>query len=453
MSRNPSGTYSLPVAAFLPGGVIKAADHNSNYSDIAAALTTSLATTGVSQMTGPIKAMQGAVGSPSYSFASSAFTGFYLAGTNQIGWTANGVLGASFNADLSVTWSGAQTITGGVTATGGISSGGALTGTSVSVPGAGSIGGNLLVGGAIGIAGNLAISGAAAISGKLSLLSTDSMALANGTTAQRNVAPAIGDIRYNSTLSAIEYYNGAWIQPASFGKASATSVVVKNNAVTPNTKIDVTATQALLVNSSGNVTYITSPSVTIDLTTVGANGLDAGVIAATTWYYVYLISNSVTTAGIASLSATTPTLPTGYVFTMRVGAMKTDGTSALLRTIQKGRKSQYSGTIVLASGSAGSGTVPTWVGITVSGSGQVVPATATEISGVCTCLSGSSSISVAPNNTYGAYNSNNIFVSSVTSSQAVPFSMVLESNSIYWYSNGALNYVACSGWVDSVSCD
>jgi hypothetical protein len=61
----------------------------------------------------------------------------------------------------------------------------------------------------------LAASGAAtfastvSITGKLSLTSTDSMAMANGTTGQRNGSPNAGDVRYNSTLGCLEYYSGA----------------------------------------------------------------------------------------------------------------------------------------------------------------------------------------------------------------------------------------------------
>lgn len=113
MPRNSSGTYTLPTAAFVAGGLIKSADENSNFSDIATALTQSLATTGVSAMTGPVKAASGSLAAPSYSFNSSSATGFYLAGANQIGWSANGVQGATFNSDTTVTWIGGQTFSGG----------------------------------------------------------------------------------------------------------------------------------------------------------------------------------------------------------------------------------------------------------------------------------------------------------------------------------------------------
>lgn len=60
--------------------------------------------------------------------------------------------------------------------------------------------------------GAATFSGALTLSAKLSLTSTDSMAMAKGTTAQRNGSPAAGDVRYNTTLGCLEYYNGTvWI--------------------------------------------------------------------------------------------------------------------------------------------------------------------------------------------------------------------------------------------------
>ena len=106
MPRNITGTYSLPIAAFVPGGVIKASDHNANYSDIATALTQSFATTGVSTMTGPIKAASGTAGAPSITFGGAPTTGFYLAGANQIAWTAAGINAANFWADGTISFGG-----------------------------------------------------------------------------------------------------------------------------------------------------------------------------------------------------------------------------------------------------------------------------------------------------------------------------------------------------------
>lgn len=104
MPRASNGVYTLPESPFVAGTVIQSTPVNSDFSDIAAALTTSLATTGVSTMTGPIKAAVGVVTAPSYTFGNALGTGWYLAGANQIGWAANGVVGALFNADGTVNW-------------------------------------------------------------------------------------------------------------------------------------------------------------------------------------------------------------------------------------------------------------------------------------------------------------------------------------------------------------
>jgi hypothetical protein len=444
----------------VPGGVIKSGDHNYNYSDIASALTTSLATTGVSVMTGPIRAFQGAVGAPSYAFASALTTGFFLPGSNQMGWVANGSIGATFNADLSVTWNGAQTITGAITATGAISAGGWLSGSSISTAGSASVGGNILVGGGLGIAGNLAVSGGAAVSGKVSMLSTDSVAIANGTTAQRNVAPAAGDVRYNSTLGSLEFYNGGWVQAAPLSSSSAASVTIKNNAVTPNSKIDISAGATFLSNSSGIGVYASSAAVTIDLTVNGANGLDAGAMIGTAWYYLYLIGNGSTVAGLASLSSTAPTLPAGYAFTLRVGAMLTDGSNHLYRTIQKGNRGGY--VISTATNTAtfpftnDTGGNSTWNAYTVAG--VSIPSTATEIN-VQAGSNYPNNMGVAPNGSYAAPSvsatGNPSYFSSSTgngsNSKVIPLRIVLESNAIYIWGTSTNDKVLVSGWRDSVN--
>lgn len=123
MPRNASGTYTLPESAFVAGTVIRSSPVNSDLSDIASALTQSLATTGVSSMTGPIKAASGSVTAPSYAFASALGTGFYLSGANEFAWTANGVLQATFGATGTVTWVGGATFGGNVTVSGTFSTG------------------------------------------------------------------------------------------------------------------------------------------------------------------------------------------------------------------------------------------------------------------------------------------------------------------------------------------
>lgn len=158
MPRNPStGTYTLPEVAFTSGTVIQSSAVNSDLSDIATALTQSLATTGVSSMTGPIKAAAGTALAPSYTFAAALGTGFYLSGTNEISWTANGAQKGVFAASGLVTFQS-------LAVTGNQSIGGTLAVTS-----AASIGGSLVVTGAVGLSSTLTIAGAAVASAGLAI--------------------------------------------------------------------------------------------------------------------------------------------------------------------------------------------------------------------------------------------------------------------------------------------
>lgn len=90
MPRNASGTYSLPEASFVAGTTILSAAMNSNLSDIGTALTQSLATTGVSSMTGPIKMAAGSALAPALTLASDTGTGFYNSAAGTLTYVTGG---------------------------------------------------------------------------------------------------------------------------------------------------------------------------------------------------------------------------------------------------------------------------------------------------------------------------------------------------------------------------
>ncbi len=73
-------------------------------------------------------------------------------------------------------------------------------------------------------------------------------------------------------------------------------------------------------------------NLTVDITTSGANGLDAGSEAGTTAYYVWAIHNSTTdtVAGLLSTSATSPTMPAGYDSKRLIGYCYNDASSNLV---------------------------------------------------------------------------------------------------------------------------
>lgn len=85
--------------------------------------------------------------------------------------------------------------------------------------------------------------------------------------------------------------------------------------------------------------------VTVDLTVSGAGGLDTGSEVASKHYYAWAIADSSgvnAPAGLASLSATDPVMPSGYDLKFLAGAVYNDGGSNLLHftTYGAGKKRQ-----------------------------------------------------------------------------------------------------------------
>lgn len=91
MPRNSSGVYSLPQAPFTPSSVISSTAVNSDLSDIASALTGSVASSGVTTITAPIKNPTGTAAAPGVSFASFTDTGLYVVSSGILGLAAGGV--------------------------------------------------------------------------------------------------------------------------------------------------------------------------------------------------------------------------------------------------------------------------------------------------------------------------------------------------------------------------
>jgi hypothetical protein len=103
--------------------------------------------------------------------------------------------------------------------------------------------------------------------------------------------------------------------------------------------IDIDADEVQLKDANGNVFVATSVNLTADITASGANGLDTGAEASGTWYYGWVIYNpaSNTVASLLSVSATAPTMPSGYTFKALVTAARNDGSSNFLAYNQKGK--------------------------------------------------------------------------------------------------------------------
>lgn len=328
----------------------------------------------------------------------------------------------------------------------------------LAVTGDATIGGTLAVTGASTFAGVTGTTGS--FSGVLTQSSTSHGILPKGTTAQRPGSPAAGHYRFNTTTGAVEFHDGAaWnsISIASPIAGGYKGLVIANNSGTPDTKIDLTAA-AVTVETSGGVAYrLSSVSVTINAATTGANALDTGALAADTWYAVYVIYNpsTATTAGLVSTSFSSPTLPSGYTASARLGAFMTDSSSYFYRLKQAGNRAVYvvtagtntAATRLMISGTLGSALIPTWVAQSVS---AFVPPTASSII-VCLAIYSDNYVSiVAPNNSYGAYSDvTNPPPISRLSRTSVTQDMLLESTNIY-VALGGTNAVRCAGWVDNI---
>jgi microcystin-dependent protein len=91
MPRNGSGGYSLPQASFVAGTVISSAAVNSDFNDIASALTGSLPRDGQAGMTGQLKAADGSTVAPSISFSNEPNTGFSRIGAGVVAVSILGV--------------------------------------------------------------------------------------------------------------------------------------------------------------------------------------------------------------------------------------------------------------------------------------------------------------------------------------------------------------------------
>jgi hypothetical protein len=246
-------------------------------------------------------------------------------------------------------------------------------------------------------------------------------------------------LRYNVAGTLPEYAH-----PLALGNFSGLKI-----QVTSSTQVTVTASLGL--------------SVTANITTSGANGLDTGTEANSTWYNVWVIWNGATAAALLSISATSPTMPAGYTNKVRVGAIRNDASGNLWRLTQIGRRVQIAtGTNpatppAMITGSSGSVSTPTWTAVAT---GNFVPPTAGIICGTMNgWQSDNRGVMVAPNNSYGAWNSasnpaplgtmnNGITGSTIVSN--TPFSFVLESTNIYYASNHSNAGLYLEGWEDNL---
>lgn len=259
------------------------------------------------------------------------------------------------------------------------------------------------------------------------------------------------------------FFNTGSPEPA--GGATGFKNLNITNGGAADTEMAITASYLVTMDDSGNSIKLSSVSVTGALTTSGANGIDTGSRATNTWYSIWVIYNATsnTTAALYSTSATTPTLPAGYTYKVRVGWNRTDAVSSgnFYRVNQKNNKAQYvvtpatnTATLrLIAQGPAGTyhPASPTWATQSIS---NFVPPTASEIALVATVdynNSTDSNVYVAPNTSYNGYQSTNPPpFSAFSTGGSNRFEFALESTNIAWLSSGTGGAILAMGWTDNL---
>lgn len=148
----------------------------------------------------------------------------------------------------------------------------------------------------------------------------DPLSVPQGATVRLRVDSG-GSVRFVSNPT-------SWLADSMAGRGTLTphsGLVVKTDATNPNYQFDVTADSIVLFDTSGNAKIYASFSGDGDVSASGANGLDTGSEATSTWYYVWVIATeSDTKAVMLSTSASSPTMPSGYTYKGLVGAIYND---------------------------------------------------------------------------------------------------------------------------------
>ncbi len=245
-----------------------------------------------------------------------------------------------------------------------------------------------------------------------------------------------------------------------------------------DTTLAVTADSLTLETANGEAFRAMTVSLSIAITTSGANGLDTGAEASNTWYAIWCIYNPVTntTAGLLSVSSTlgTITLPAGYTFGARVGWVRNDNSSNFLRFLQYGRVVQFTvGTtpsvapiiVSSAGGAAGTYSVTSPTLTTASVTSFAPTTTAFRINlNVYSNYKGANAtnVLVAPSTAWGGTNrgpqgsSGQVWPVALTAGAASvngfgsSIWLMLEATTIAWATDDIGGAIACLGFEDNI---
>jgi hypothetical protein len=171
------------------------------------------------------------------------------------------------------------------------------------------------------------------------------------------LAPPAGSVRYDTaqTLTGAQQTqaqsNIGVPAPAPLPRSYLAGLTLS----TPGSSGSFAVAAGMAVDSTNAVMMALASAITKTTSAYGnGNGaLDSGAIAASTWYHAHLIKNPTTQTvdALVSLSATAPTLPSGYTAFRRIGAMKTNASSQWILFHQDGDVFAWDTPVVDATGS------------------------------------------------------------------------------------------------------
>lgn len=140
----------------------------------------------------------------------------------------------------------------------------AVFASGVGISGAAQFGGAATVAGTATFQGAVTVSGAATFGGAVVVNTSGALTLPEGTTAERPAIPASGDIRFNTTLTQFEGYNGtAWGALGGGGGAvgSGTNAVFYENDTTVTGSYTITTGKNAM--TAGPITVASGVTVTV----------------------------------------------------------------------------------------------------------------------------------------------------------------------------------------------
>ena len=238
MSRNGSGTYTLPAGnPVVTGTVISTTWANNTMNDLASAMTDSVAADGQTPMTGPLNL-----------------------NSNKVINLANGVLtgdAVNFGQFSTPTFSGAVTCSS-----------------------------------------TLSVAGDTTMAGNLSVNSTGQLKIPSGTTGQRSATPLSGMIRFNSTLNLYEgytSYTGATISTITFVTTTATLTTATPHGLTTGNTVFITGTTP--ATYSGTFVITVTSTTTFTYTMLSTPSGNATVMGSYTYGNWAQIGGGATGAG------------------------------------------------------------------------------------------------------------------------------------------------------------